>query len=131
MTTPISIETANKMLTLVEPITADIKRTWKLASANFEDLQQIFESDTEQTEGLTTAVETMRKHTKSICHNLDELEELDCILESMELGVVDFPSELDGVETMLCWKLGEIEIRHHHKRGDNFERRSLIDQVLE
>lgn len=131
MTNTISVDTANKMLMLIAPITTDIKKTWQLSVHSFEALQQLFESDADKSEHVAAIARQMNQYTRSICHNLDELEECGCVLESWEQGIVDFPSELEGEEIMLCWKLGEKEVKHHHRRGDTFEHRSLIDQVLE
>jgi hypothetical protein len=42
-------------------------------------------------------------------------------------GLVDFRSWCDGeVEVMLCWKLGEPEIRYYHGLDDGFSARKPI-----
>ncbi len=40
-----------------------------------------------------------------------ELHELGIEFKDPELGLVDFPSEMDGRLVYLCWKLGEPEVR--------------------
>jgi len=119
----ITIEVANKMLTLVMPIMSEIKEKWDLVTA-------LILAGT-NTDSVDFPTEDVQKITKSICKNLNELEELGCSLESIGEGVVDFPSVLDNEKIMLCWRLGENEILHYHKRGENISCRLLIKQVLE
>lgn len=127
----ISIETANKMLPLVAPITEEMKEAWEQMVGNAKRLEKIFSAEDEQPEKLGEVAQLMKRATKTISKNLDELESLGCIVESFKNGVVDFPSEIDGEEVMLCWKLGEDEVSHHHKRGESIRHRLLINQVLE
>jgi hypothetical protein len=62
---------------------------------------------------------------------IDELEQLGCFIESFKEGIVDFPSTIDKADVMLCWKLGEEEVLHYHRRGENIEHRLLIVRELE
>ena len=36
------------------------------------------------------------------------------ILRDVESGLVDFPSERDGADVFLCWRLGEEHVAHWH-----------------
>jgi len=112
----ISVEVANKMLSLISPIVLDLQEKWTIVNNNISD---------------TGNVCSLQKAIRTICRRLDEIEELGCFLEDIEKGVVDFPSKVDNEKVMLCWKLGEEEILHYHKRGENVRRRLLIKQVLE
>jgi hypothetical protein len=130
-TSVITIETANKMLTLVEPIVLDIQEKWSIVATQLAKLQTIFSPDADGTDFLNGAINDTWRATKSINKRLDELEQLGCSIEDIEKGVVDFPSILDNEKVMLCWKVGEDEILHYHKRGENVRHRLLIRQVLE
>lgn len=127
----ISIDMANKMLHLVGPIVSCICEQWSIISSSLDNLEQIFSPDADGTVHLDTVATTLKRATKSLNKGLDELEELGCSLESIKEGVVDFPSIIEGERVMLCWKLGEEEILHYHKRGENIQHRLLIKQVLE
>lgn len=126
----ISLETANKMLPLVKPITEEMKKAWKQAVSSTKELEKLCQSDEEKPEQMASIAVDLQRATKVVSKNLDELEGLGCIVESFE-GVIDFPSEIEGEEVMLCWKLGEEEVSHHHKRGETIRHRLLINQVLE
>ncbi len=127
----ITIDTANKMLPLVKPITEQMVKAWKQIVVNREQLKEIIASDDDEYALLAHVARNFERATSTINNNIDELESLGCTIESYAQGVVDFPSEIEGEEIMLCWKLGEDEILHHHKRGETYQQRLLVRQVLE
>ena len=126
----ISSATAHKMLPLVSPITEELRTAWRQMVKSSKSLEKVFSADG-PTDQLGKVAATMKKATKIVCKNLDELEKLGCTVESFKDGIIDFPSEIEGEEVMLCWKLGEPEVLHHHKRGETIRHRLLINQVLE
>ena len=38
----------------------------------------------------------------------------------MQLGLIDFPAELDGEIVYLCWQFGEPEVAFWHRIEDGF-----------
>jgi hypothetical protein len=46
-----------------------------------------------------------------------ELAPLGLVVQSHELGLVDFPATIDGRPAFLCWRLGETAVRFWHERG--------------
>ncbi|RKD25006.1 hypothetical protein BEP19_04010 [Ammoniphilus oxalaticus] len=48
------------------------------------------------------------------------------LLKDVDLGLVDFPSSLDGEEILLCWKLGEKDIEYYHGLQEGFRGRKKI-----
>jgi len=46
-----------------------------------------------------------------------ELAPLGVVVQSHELGLVDFPATVDGRPAFLCWRLGEPAVRFWHDRG--------------
>jgi hypothetical protein len=51
---------------------------------------------------------------------VEGLIELGIILRDAETGLVDFPSERDGQEVFLCWRLGEDRVAHWHGPESGF-----------
>jgi hypothetical protein len=47
-------------------------------------------------------------------------------IKSLEEGLLDFPSSRDGEEILLCWKLGEDEIRYYHGPDEGFAGRKPL-----
>jgi hypothetical protein len=48
-------------------------------------------------------------------------------LKSIEDGLVDFPTEVDGVPAYWCWRAGEDDIRWWHPRSTGFAGRRPIE----
>ena len=57
---------------------------------------------------------------------IGEIEELGAQFKGLELGLVDFPSEIDGQLGLLCWQYGEKEITHWHALDGGFEGRQPL-----
>jgi hypothetical protein len=52
-----------------------------------------------------------------------EIQALGAIVKDLELGLVDFPSLRQGEEVLLCWRVGEDEIRFWHPVDEGFSGR--------
>lgn len=48
------------------------------------------------------------------------------LLKDLEMGLVDFPSLLNGEEVLLCWRQGEETISHYHGINEGFAGRKRI-----
>ena len=49
-------------------------------------------------------------------------------LKDIEIGLVDFPAWKDGIEVLLCWRMGEDQISYYHGRESGFMSRRPIDE---
>lgn len=60
-----------------------------------------------------------------------ELEELGCFYKdwNFSIGLIDFPSVIDGKEVMLCWKSDEPDILFYHGLQDGFAGRRPIPEL--
>jgi hypothetical protein len=47
-------------------------------------------------------------------------------LKDVDIGLVDFPAKFNGVEVLLCWRLGEEQIMFYHSRESGFMGRRPI-----
>jgi len=57
---------------------------------------------------------------------MNELEELGCYVNDLDIGLVDFLSQFEGRDIFLCWKLGEKNVTHWHEVDEGFSRRKEI-----
>src|SRR5579863_7820019 len=60
----------------------------------------------------------------------DALSEIDSIgvqVKDIDIGLLDFPCEVEGEVVLLCWKMGESSITHWHGTSEGFAGRKLID----
>ncbi len=47
-------------------------------------------------------------------------------VKSVESGLIDFPTHVDGVEAYWCWRAGEDEIEWWHPRDAGFAGRRCV-----
>ena len=60
----------------------------------------------------------------------DAFAEIDSIgvqIKDLDIGLLDFPCEVEGETVLLCWKLGEIAITHWHGTEEGFAGRKPLN----
>jgi hypothetical protein len=70
---------------------------------------------------------------KAIQRVKDALAEIDATgvqVKDLDIGLLDFPCEVDGSVVLLCWKLGEKGITHWHGVSEGFAGRKPIDERI-
>ena len=127
-----TVESANRTLPLVRRIVQDIVggyAQWQervhefdLASAASRAGQPDPDADTLQKEALRLAADIEQ------CQR--ELARLGVEFKGYDMGLVDFPSEMDGRTVLLCWRLGEERVEHWHERDAGFAGRQPLAPVL-
>jgi len=74
-----------------------------------------------------------RPELQSLVEELEQLihdiEECGGQFKGLELGLVDFPSEIDGQIGLLCWQYGEKEITHWHPLESGFDARQPLPKT--
>ena len=58
---------------------------------------------------------------------VNRIQETGVLVKDLDIGLVDFPSLLEGEEIYLCWKLGEEHIEFWHGVDEGFTGRKPID----
>jgi hypothetical protein len=70
---------------------------------------------------------------KAIQRVKDAVAEIDATgvqVKDLDIGLLDFPCEVDGRTVLLCWKLGEKGITHWHGVSEGFAGRKPIDERI-
>jgi hypothetical protein len=63
----------------------------------------------------------------------DTLAEIDATgvqVKDLDIGLLDFPCQVEGRTVLLCWKLGEQGITHWHDTSEGFAGRKPIDEKI-
>ena len=63
----------------------------------------------------------------------DALAEIDSIgvqVKDLDIGLLDFPCEVEGSIVLLCWRMGEHSITHWHSTEEGFAGRKPIDERI-
>jgi len=58
-----------------------------------------------------------------------QIQEYGCFLKDIDLGLVDFPSELNNEVVFLCWQFGESQITAWHSIDSGFANRRPLAGV--
>jgi hypothetical protein len=70
---------------------------------------------------------------KAIQRVKDAMAEIDAMgvqVKDLDIGLLDFPCEVEGSTILLCWKLGEKGITHWHSVSEGFAGRKPIDERI-
>ena len=70
---------------------------------------------------------------KTIQRVKDTLAEIDATgvqVKDLDIGLLDFPCQVEGRTVLLCWKLGEKGITHWHDTSEGFAGRKPIDERI-
>src|SRR5450432_2884002 len=70
---------------------------------------------------------------KAIQRIKDALGEIDATgvqVKDLDIGLLDFPCQVEGRTVLLCWKLGEAGITHWHGTEEGFSGRKPIDEKI-
>ncbi len=66
---------------------------------------------------------------QSVEERVSEIQRSGCLVKDLDLGLLDFPALLNGVEVYLCWQLGESKIEWWHSTQEGYSsRRKIIDE---
>jgi len=68
------------------------------------------------------------QHVERLKKALEEIEESGVVLKDLDIGLIDFPTLLEGEEVYLCWKLGETGIGFWHHTTEGYAGRKQIDR---
>lgn len=59
-----------------------------------------------------------------------EIDAMGVQVKDLDIGLLDFPCEVDGRTVLLCWKLGETSITHWHGTDEGFSGRKPVDERI-
>lgn len=69
---------------------------------------------------------SLRSFFEELAQAVHDIEKHGCHFKGLELGLVDFPAQLDGEVVELCWQYGEKEIAFYHRRNEGFAGRQPL-----
>ena len=81
--------------------------------------------------GLDTSVPArleaeVEREAGRVAECVDAIGALGAQVKDLDTGLLDFPSLRDGQEILLCWRLGEDEIRYWHTLDGGFAGRQPL-----
>jgi hypothetical protein len=124
-----SVEQANRTLPLVRKILEDVvaqHRKWRETILELDLVASTARADEPR-----ERAETLERQAQVLARELDgyqrELDDLGIQLKDRRLGLVDFPSEMNGRAVLLCWRLGEPEVQFWHEVDAGYAGRQPLE----
>lgn len=59
---------------------------------------------------------------------LSEINEWGCRVTDVEMGLVDFPSQVNGQDVYLCWQMNEGAVAYYHGLDEGYAGRRPLPQ---
>jgi hypothetical protein len=75
---------------------------------------------------LHEAAESIQREASAIAECADRINAAGAEVKSLEEGLLDFPAKRGDEDVLLCWKLGEDEIRYWHGVDEGFAGRKPL-----
>ena len=70
--------------------------------------------------------ETIQREADAISDCAEQINQVGAQVKSLEDGLLDFPAKRGEEDVLLCWKLGEDEIRFWHGTDEGFSARKRL-----
>ena len=126
-----TVEEANQVLPLVRSIVCDVVDDFRhLRNAGRE--RRALEVETSTSIAAKRRIETLKEEVSAYSARIEgylhELADLGVEVRDLELGLVDFPSLIDGEPAYLSWRLGEDNVCWWHPADKGFSDRTPVPQ---
>jgi hypothetical protein len=124
-------EEANDALDDVRPLTEELVEHRR----SLVELQALQSSLTERIAGnggnvepraLQDLQERLDEEVAGIARCVARIHEAGALVKDLDEGLVDFPAQREGVDVLLCWRLGEDEIGYWHGMEEGFSGRKPL-----
>ena len=128
MTKPFTVEQANRTLPLVRRIVDDIVSQYRRWQDRVREFEVVSANST--AERPDDRAEELQREAQALAAEIEgfvsELTALGVEFKGYDLGLVDFPSEVDGAPAYLCWRLGEPSVQYLHPVDSGYTSRQPL-----
>lgn len=133
MTRRFSLDDANRMLPLVSRIVRDIidyYREWQRTVEAFEIAATLSRSErpSAEAEALQHKAQELAREIQGF---VGELGALGLEFKGFELGLVDFPADVEGRNVCWSWKHGESSVAFWHHSDAGYTGRQPVEALLQ
>jgi hypothetical protein len=128
MTKVFTVDQANRTLPLVRRIVEDIVRQY----ARWQEcVTAIDAASASHLTASVTQVEVLQRQAQALAEEIEgyaaELADLGIEMKGPDIGLIDFPGQMNGRPVCLCWRLGEPSVQYWHELDGGFAgRRPLL-----
>lgn len=115
-------ETANAILHDVRRRLVDLQEAYALVVGTQERMEHLSGSN-----GGGKGTDEFLKASMRVVEHLQWFAQRGIVLRDIAQGLIDFPSERDGGEIFLCWRLGEDAVGFWHEVDTGFAGRRPLE----
>jgi len=124
-----TLREANALIPKLEIIIEKLQRHSRALQREVDEVAQVIGA---RPEDLTTPqLLELRPALRPVVDEVEALHEeiraCGAHFKGLELGLVDFPAELEGEVVLLCWQYGEQEVAYYHAIDAGFAGRKPLD----
>jgi hypothetical protein len=122
-----SAEKANALIPVLEPLLEELwTRRRDLAIRLLEADPDLHAERTDGSSRDRRRSRAFAEQKAEIVRLINRIEAHGCVVKSLDLGLLDFPSMREGRPVYLCWKAGERELAHWHGTDESFADRKPL-----
>ncbi len=131
-----SLNEAQAMLPILEGLlrsTMDAKRLIETVDEELQELTQSIFVNGGMLVNIPHWAKRKAERDKALQTAKDAVAEINAIgvqVKDLDIGLLDFPCNVDGEIVLLCWKMGEEKITHYHGMEEGFAGRKPIDERI-
>lgn len=131
-----TLDEAQDLLSVLESLlrgAIDGKKLIEAADAENQELAQRIILNGGTSVNVVALARRKVQREKAVQRVKDAMAEIDAMgvqVKDLDIGLLDFPCEVDGEIILLCWKLGEKGITHWHGVSEGFAGRKRIDERI-
>jgi hypothetical protein len=131
-----TLDEAHSLLPVLESLlrsAISAKKTMDEVEAEMQELQQRIFLNGGTFVDIVPVARRKAERAKAEQRAKDALAEIDSIgvqVKDLDIGLLDFPCEIEGQIILLCWKLGEKSITHWHGTTEGFAGRKPVDERM-
>ena len=125
-----TVKEANEVLPLVRSITKNIVEEFReLRERGRERRALEVENNPSNEEQIASIGSDVSEQSERVEEYIRELAELGLEARDLELGLIDFPTTIEGKPAYLSWRLGEESVEYWHLADRSFADRRPIEAL--
>lgn len=66
---------------------------------------------------------------EAVQDDINHIQAMGGFTKDLDMGLVDFPGEVDGRDVWLCWKKGEPRVRYWHSLDEGYRERQALPHL--
>ncbi len=121
-----TIEEANALIPRLEMLVADAQRAALALRSAMQESDDATAADARTTKDVLRVRPDLADEVHRLEWAVAEIEALGCQFKGLDLGLVDFPAQVDGTTVLLCWQYGEKQIAFWHRSDEGFANRRAL-----